>query len=149
MKSEMNFQNYGMVKIGRDLQRPCGPTCQLKQDHLELHAQAHVQVTFEYLQGRKLHKLSRQPVQRKIRGFWCSDDFSLCPLPLSLPLDFPLLNLMKFLSAHFSSLYFPESFSSLRLSSDFPFLSQLYLNRVAQQCVITKLSGGNMFSTHL
>jgi len=51
-----------MVEVGRDLQRPPGPTPLLKQGHLELIAQDCVQTASEYLQRWRLHKLSGQPV---------------------------------------------------------------------------------------
>ena len=40
-----------MVEVGRDLWRSSGLTPLLKQDHLEVVAQDHVQKAFEYLQG--------------------------------------------------------------------------------------------------
>lgn len=39
-----------------------GSNPQLKQGHWELFAQANVQMTFEYLQGQRLHNLPGQPV---------------------------------------------------------------------------------------
>ena len=55
-------QNHRMVEVGRDLWRSSGPTPVLKQGHLELVAQAHGQMAFEYLQGWRLHNLPGQPV---------------------------------------------------------------------------------------
>lgn len=44
-----------MVKVGRDLWRSLCPAALIKQDHLELIAQNHVPVTFEFLRrGRPL-----------------------------------------------------------------------------------------------
>jgi len=40
-----------MVEAGRDLQTSSGTTPLLKQGHLKLGAQDHVQMAFEYLQG--------------------------------------------------------------------------------------------------
>jgi len=44
-----------MAEVRRDVQIPSGPTTLLKQGHLELVAQYHVQTAFEYLQRRKFH----------------------------------------------------------------------------------------------
>jgi len=55
-------QNHRMVGVGRDLCGSSSPTPVLKQDHLEQAAQDHVWVGLEYLQRRRLHNLSGQPV---------------------------------------------------------------------------------------
>jgi len=58
-----NFtQNLRMVGVARDLWRSSSPTTLLKQFHLEQVAQDLVQVGFEYLQRRRLHNPSGQPV---------------------------------------------------------------------------------------
>ena len=54
-------QNHKMV-FGRELWRSPGLNPLLKQGHLELVAQDHVQTVFEYLQGWRLHNLSGKPV---------------------------------------------------------------------------------------
>lgn len=46
----------------RLLWRSPGPGPLLKQEHLQLTAQGHAQVTFEYYQGCRPHHFSRQPV---------------------------------------------------------------------------------------
>ena len=51
-----------MAEVGRDLWRSSAPTTLLKQGHLQLVAQDHVQTAFEYLQGWRIHNLSGQPV---------------------------------------------------------------------------------------
>jgi len=51
-----------MVGVGRDLWGSSSPTPLLKQGHLEQAAQDLVQEGFEYLQRRRLHNLSGQPV---------------------------------------------------------------------------------------
>uniref|UniRef100_A0A8B9P213 CUB and sushi domain-containing protein 3 n=1 Tax=Apteryx owenii TaxID=8824 RepID=A0A8B9P213_APTOW len=51
-----------MVEVGRDLWRSSSPTPLLKQGHLEHVAQDCIQAGFEYLQRRRLHHLSGQPV---------------------------------------------------------------------------------------
>jgi len=51
-----------MVEVGRDPWRSFDPTPLLRQGHLEPVAQVHVQMAFEYLQGRRLHNFSSQPV---------------------------------------------------------------------------------------
>jgi len=50
-----------MVEVGSLLWRSSVPNPLLKQGHLELVAQVHVQMASGYLQGWKLHNLSRQP----------------------------------------------------------------------------------------
>jgi len=64
-----------------------------KQDHLQQVAQDLVQVSFEYLQGRRIHNLSGQPVPAtlRVKKFFLMFRqnflfFSLCPLPLVLSL---------------------------------------------------------------
>jgi len=48
--------------VGRDLCRSYSPTPLPKQGHLQQAAQDHIYVGFEYLQIRRLHNLSGQPV---------------------------------------------------------------------------------------
>ena len=55
-------QNHRMVEVGGDLWRSFGPTPLLKQGHQEPLAQNHVQMTFAYVQGWRLHNLPEQPV---------------------------------------------------------------------------------------
>ena len=55
-------QNHRMAGVGRDLWRSPSPTPLSKQDHLEQVAQDCVQAGFEYLQRRRLHNPSGQPV---------------------------------------------------------------------------------------
>jgi len=52
-----------MFRVGRDLCGSSSPTPLLKQGQLQQAAQDLVQVGLEYLQGRRLHNLSGQPVQ--------------------------------------------------------------------------------------
>ncbi|KFV81554.1 Y-box-binding protein 3, partial [Struthio camelus australis] len=54
--------NHSMVEVGRDLWRSSSPTSLLQQGPLEHIAQDRVQAGFEYLQRRRLHHLSGQPV---------------------------------------------------------------------------------------
>lgn len=61
-QSGFDTQNHRAVEVGRHLWRTSSPTPLLKQDHLELVMQDHVQTGFEYLQGGRLHNLSEQPV---------------------------------------------------------------------------------------
>ena len=49
-----------MVEVGRELWRSSGPIPLLKQGHLQLVVQDHVQMDVEYLQGWRLHNLSEQ-----------------------------------------------------------------------------------------
>lgn len=49
---------YEMAEVRRDLWRSSGPPPLLKQGHVHLVAQGHVQMAFGYLQGRRLHHLS-------------------------------------------------------------------------------------------
>jgi len=51
-----------MVGVGRDLWALSCPIPLPKQCHLEQATQDHVQVGLEYLQRRRLHNLSGQPV---------------------------------------------------------------------------------------
>jgi len=51
-----------MGEVGGDLWRSYSPIPLLKQGHLELVAQDHVQVAFDCLQEWRLHNLSGQPV---------------------------------------------------------------------------------------
>ena len=51
-----------MFGVGRELCGSSSPTPLLKQGHLEQAAQDLVQAGFEYLQRRRIHKLSGQPV---------------------------------------------------------------------------------------
>jgi len=51
-----------MVGVGRDLWGSSSPTPLPKQGHLEQAAQDLVQVGFEYLQRRRIHNPSEQPV---------------------------------------------------------------------------------------
>jgi len=57
-----NSQNHRMLGIGRDLWGSSGPTPLPKQGHLQQAAQDLVQVGLEYLQRRRLHSPSGQPV---------------------------------------------------------------------------------------
>jgi len=54
--------NYRIIGVGRDLCGSSGPTPLPKQGHLQQAAQDLVQASFEYLQRRRLHNLSGQPV---------------------------------------------------------------------------------------
>lgn len=54
--------NHRMFETGRNLWRSSGPTPFIKQGHLELVSQDHVQMAVEYLQGGRFHHLSGQPV---------------------------------------------------------------------------------------
>jgi len=51
-----------MVEVGRDLWRATALISLLKQGHLELVAQDHVQMASAYLHGYRLHGLSGKPV---------------------------------------------------------------------------------------
>lgn len=55
-------QNHKLVEVGRGLSRSPGSTPLLKQGHQKPVPQDHVQVAFEYLQGWRLHHLTRQPM---------------------------------------------------------------------------------------
>uniref|UniRef100_A0A8B9PTS4 Tectonin beta-propeller repeat containing 2 n=1 Tax=Apteryx owenii TaxID=8824 RepID=A0A8B9PTS4_APTOW len=55
-------QNHRIAEVGRDLWRSSSPTPLLKQGHLEHIVQDRIQACFEYLQRRRLHNLSGQPV---------------------------------------------------------------------------------------
>jgi len=59
---QQNSQNHRMVEVGRGFWRSSGPNPLLKQGHLELVAQDHPQMDFEYLQAWRIHNLSGQPV---------------------------------------------------------------------------------------
>jgi len=84
-----------MVGVGRDLCGSSSPTHLPKQGHPQQAAEDHVQAGLEYLQRRRLHNLSGQPVPVLVtlrgkkfflmfrRNFLC---FSLCPLSLVLSL---------------------------------------------------------------
>ena len=61
-KEETISQNHRMFRVERDLCGSSSPTPLPKQDHLQQAAQDRVQVGFEYLQRRRLHSLSGQPV---------------------------------------------------------------------------------------
>ena len=54
-------QDHRMAEVGRDLCRSSAPTSLLRQGHPEPVAQDHLQ-TFKYIQERRLHNLSGQPV---------------------------------------------------------------------------------------
>jgi len=82
-----------MVGVGRDLWRLSSTTLVLNQGHLEQATQDCVQVGFEYVQGRRCHNSSGQPVPvtLKVKKFflvfrWNFLCFILCPLPLVLSL---------------------------------------------------------------
>jgi len=76
-----------MVGVGRDFCESSSPTPLLKKVQLEQAAQDRVQVGLEYLQRRRLHNASRQPVpvlhypqsEGILPHVLC---FSLCLLPL-------------------------------------------------------------------
>ena len=51
-----------MFGVGRDLCGSSSPTPLPKQDHLQQAAQDRVQAGLEYLQRRRLHNLSEQPI---------------------------------------------------------------------------------------
>lgn len=51
-----------MVEAERDFQRSYGPTPLLRQGHLELIAQGHAQMAFEYPQEWRLHNIPGQRV---------------------------------------------------------------------------------------
>jgi len=82
-----------MGGVGKDLCGSSSPTLLPKQGHLEQAAQDLVQVGFEYLHRRRLHKSSGQPVPvlRHPQGKAVLPRvqlelpvFSLCPLPFVL-----------------------------------------------------------------
>ena len=58
----LKTQNHTMIEVGRNLWMSSGPTLLLKRRCLEQVAQDHVQTTFEYLQGWRLHNLPGQSV---------------------------------------------------------------------------------------
>jgi len=51
-----------MLGVGRDLCGSSSPTPLPKQSHLQQAAQDRIQAGFEYLQRRRFHNFSRQPV---------------------------------------------------------------------------------------
>ena len=55
-------QNHRMVGVGMDLCGSSSPTLLPKQGHLQQAAQDLVRAGLEYLQRRRLHNLSGQPV---------------------------------------------------------------------------------------
>jgi len=55
-------QNHRMVGAGRDLCGSSSPTTLPKQGHLQQAAEDLVQADLEYLQRRRMHNLSGQPV---------------------------------------------------------------------------------------
>jgi len=59
---KIESQNHRMVGVGRDLWRSSRPPPLPKQGLLQQAAQDLVQVGFEYLQRRRLHNPSGQPV---------------------------------------------------------------------------------------
>ena len=58
-----------MVEVGRDLYRSSGPTPLLKQGHLDLVAQDHVQMAFEDLRWWRLHNLYQGSVTLTMKVF--------------------------------------------------------------------------------
>ena len=58
----IDSQNHRMLGVGRDLCESSSPTPVPKQGHLEQIAQDLVQAGLEYLQRRRIHNLSGQPV---------------------------------------------------------------------------------------
>ena len=58
-------QNHRMFGVGRDLCGSSSPTPLPKQGHLQQAAQDLVQAGLEYLQRRRLHNPSGQPVQQR------------------------------------------------------------------------------------
>ena len=58
----MAAENHRMFEVGRDLCGSSSPTPLPKQGHLQQAAQDLVQAGLEYLQRRRLHNLSGQPV---------------------------------------------------------------------------------------
>ena len=95
MSSNYRITESQHGRVGRDLWRSSSPTPLLEQDHPEQVAQDRIQAGFEYLQRRRLHNLSEQPVP--VLGHPQSEEFffrfrwnflcsSLCPLPLVLSL---------------------------------------------------------------
>lgn len=55
-----------MADVGRDLWKPSGPTPLLKQGNLDLVAQDHVQLAFEFLQGERDQSEIRSKEKKKI-----------------------------------------------------------------------------------
>jgi len=62
MTALLTFTEYRVVGIRRELRRSSSPTPLPKQVHIEQAAQDPVQASFEYIQRRRLHNLSGQPV---------------------------------------------------------------------------------------
>jgi len=62
MRSWSESQNHRVVGVGRHLCGSSSPTLLPKQGHLQQAAQDRVQEGLEYLQRRRLHNLSGQPV---------------------------------------------------------------------------------------
>ena len=91
-----NSQNHRVSGVGRDLCGPSSPTPLPKQGHLQQAAEDLVQVGFEYLQRRRLHKpplgsLFQCSVTLRVKKFflmfrWNFLCFSFCLLPLVLSL---------------------------------------------------------------
>jgi len=52
---------HRVVLVARDLWRSSGPTPLLKQRHLQLVVQDHIQTTFEHLQGWRLQNVPGEP----------------------------------------------------------------------------------------
>lgn len=72
-------QNYSMVEVGSGLWKSSGLNSLLKQGHLQLIAQDHIQTEFEYLQKWRMHKLSGHPMlvvdhPHSIKGFSAGAD---------------------------------------------------------------------------
>jgi len=84
-------QNHRMSGVGRDLCGSSSPTRLPKQGYLQQAAQDRIQVGLGYLQRRRIHSPSGQPVpvlrhpQREVLPHVPSC-VSLCPLPLVLSL---------------------------------------------------------------
>lgn len=73
---------------------------------LDLVVCSHIQVSFEYLRGGRLHRFSRQPVpllHHLLSGPWCSPGTlcpSLCPFFLVLALDTTVKSLYVLSASH-------------------------------------------------
>ena len=61
-RGQVESQNHRMVGVGRDLCGSSSPTLLPKQGHLQQAVEDLVQAGLEYLQRRRLHSLSGQPV---------------------------------------------------------------------------------------
>ena len=120
-----------MVGIGRDLWRSSSPTPLLEQDHLEHVAQDRVQAGFEYLQRRRLHSLSGQPVP--VLGHPQSKEvFS------HVQMELPVFQFVPIAPCPVAGHHLKES-GDLRFSSDFTTWSMLIqltlkLNRIHLYC---------------